>query len=111
LYPFAAAWLKNKSSETKWPFSKDPYHDAIDFGARAIDRLKAARGPWAFCGPVIRVDIFETEAGKLVVNEFESLEALVDAKGRGSDKLDGYMYTHCLNFWIEEIQAVFADIK
>jgi hypothetical protein len=44
--------------------------------------------PGAACCPVLRVDIFETQGGLLVLNEFESIEALTDAvRGSNCNKL------------------------
>lgn len=48
--------------------------DAIAFASQALKRLKAAVPSFLSDG-LVRVDIFCTLSGKLVVNEFESLEA------------------------------------
>ena len=55
-------------------YSTQPYTDVIVFAQNALDLLKA-RCPYAIIGQLFRVDIFCTSNGKLVVNEFESLEA------------------------------------
>ena len=44
------------------------------FAETALEMFKK-RCPYAIADGLVRVDIFENQAGKLVVNEFESLEA------------------------------------
>ena len=64
----------NNKGRGRKAYSKKPHTDVILFAQKALDLLKA-RCPYVLIGQLFRVDIFRTSNGKLVVNEFESLEA------------------------------------
>ena len=56
--------------------------------------------------PILRIDIMITQFGKLVVNEFESLEAYIHAGVRGSqqrDTLDSLSEQHLERFWYMQL--------
>ena len=55
-------------------FSSAPHTDLLKFAESALREFSAAC-PSALVGSMMRVDIFQTKSGKLVVNELESLEA------------------------------------
>lgn len=55
-------------------FSKPPHHKLLQFAYDAVQDLKNSC-PEFLCDGLVRVDIFQNEAGNMVVNEFESLEA------------------------------------
>ena len=118
-----------------------PYSRVFSFAKRALARLiSAAKGQVLFA-PVIRVDIMEQQCGKffkyisiyiynshiyhsltsvylcmkylgnLVVNEFESLEALVEAYGHGRHPKDQKTQHHFHVFWRRELQYVVDQLK
>ena len=66
--------------------------------------------------PTLRVDIMRTQSGKLVVNEFESFEALICASGQtqfdghtANTHTDTYMDTFNYDFWGEKIRQVLSN--
>jgi len=89
-------------------------HDIIAFAKEAKEILKQNSSAAACC-PLLRVDIFETQDRKLVVNEIESLEALVacarghlDCNGdRLSDKhTDSNVTTFRKVFFVDKIKQL-----
>ena len=76
--PFFA---KNHVQSEKDFFKFSPNQNVISFAQHAKDVLKR-NCPAAVCCPVLRVDIFETQCGTLVVNEFGNLDALVQKSGQ-----------------------------
>ena len=65
---------KPKSPPQSKVYSKYPHTRLMKFAEEAVVELKRACSS-AIIDGLVRVDIFETQMGKLVVNEFESLEA------------------------------------
>jgi len=55
-------------------FSKYPHIKIMSFAANALNEFSLSC-PFAMVDSIMRVDIFQTKSGKLVVNELESLEA------------------------------------
>jgi len=55
-------------------FSRYPHHEIMNFAAHALNEFSLAC-PFAMVNSLMRVDIFQNKSNKLVVNEFESLEA------------------------------------
>jgi hypothetical protein len=56
--------------------------------------------------PILRIDIMITQSGRLVVNEFESLEAFIPAGVRGpqqNDILNSKAEQHLERFWFYQI--------
>jgi len=66
-------------------FSSAPHTDLLKF-AESASREFSAGCPLALVGSLMRVDIFQTKSGKLVVNELESLEADHHCPNRGIKK-------------------------
>jgi hypothetical protein len=83
---------------------KERAQEIIDFAVAAVARLRASSGEEMVSDPLIRVDIMENQAGELVVNEFESLEAEHSARGQGRHKKDSLMYAYCVSFWESQIE-------
>lgn len=83
--PYLATNLKNHNSKDKIPFvdttDDQAFQRLVDFAKGAIADLRHALGPCACYGPIIRVDIMQMPSGDFVVNEIESLEALIDTQG------------------------------
>jgi hypothetical protein len=57
----------------------------IEF-AQHVKTIFKRNCPGAVCCPVLRVDVFESQSGKLLLNELESLEALADSTHSGNKK-------------------------
>ena len=55
-------------------FSIHPHTHLMSFAEYALNEFSLSC-PFAMVDSLMRVDIFQTQSGKLVVNEFESLEA------------------------------------
>ena len=66
------------------------------FAVTAVQQLKLACRS-ALTEGLFRVDIFQTKTGKLVVNEFESLEADYATK---EDKDRRKVYNYLTDYWI-----------
>ena len=59
--------------------------------------------------PILRIDVMITQSGRLVVNEFESLEAYIPAGVRGpqqNDILNSKVEQHLERFWINQISHI-----
>ena len=48
---------------------------------------------------ILRIDIFITQTGELVVNEVEGLEAYIPATGRNRGVIDSIAYTFINDYW------------
>lgn len=68
-------------------FSSPPHKRLFEFAEEAC-RILGERNPSAVLDGVVRVDIFQTSKGNLVVNEFESLEACTYSTGENEAKLE-----------------------
>ena len=68
-------------------FSQKPHTRVMNFAMEALQEFASAC-PNALVDSLMRVDIFQTNAGKLVVNEFESLEADHNCPNGEGDKLE-----------------------
>jgi hypothetical protein len=66
-------------------FSSKPHTDLLKFAESALRSFSAAC-PSALVGSMVRVDIFQTKSGKLVINELESLEADHHCSANGVQK-------------------------
>ena len=66
-------------------FSSVTNIDLFNFAESVLKEFSAAC-PAALVGSMMRVDIFQTKSGKLVVNELESLEADHHCPNRGMKK-------------------------
>ena len=114
-------------------FSHDT--DLFAFAIQAKAMLQA-RLPASLCTPVLRVDIMRMQSGlymicnnccrmllllisgKLVVNEFESLEAMIDASGQSglnSPRADSYtdarVSVFLEKFWISTISNTISSVQ
>ena len=68
--------------------------------------------------PILRVDIFQRQTGQLVVNEFESLEAMIDASGQRSQGLprvdpntDDNVRMFKQIFWEDKIKELLETVR
>ena len=76
------------------------------FACQAIDRLRSA-APFAITDGLFRVDIFQTAAGKMVVNEFESLDAEYQSSTPGAGEAT---YNFLENYWCRKIEKFCAVV-
>jgi hypothetical protein len=49
--------------------------------------------------PVLRIDVFITQTGELIVNEVEGLEAYIPAVGRKGHIIDNIAITFLNDYW------------
>jgi hypothetical protein len=68
-------------------FSQKPHAKLMSFAMDAVKELASAY-PNALVDSLMRVDVFQTKTGTLVVNEFESLEADQHSPHSDLEKLD-----------------------
>ena len=74
-----------------------------DFAEDAVRRLEIAV-PALQSSSMLRVDIMSLQCGRLVVNEFESLEA--GFSGQAKDEVETQEFLR--NFWVGELRKVVA---
>ena len=81
-------------------FSYHP-HTRLFAYAKKIKELYEARCPSSCTYPIFRIDVFISNTGKLIVNEIESLEALVQAKGGAVQvaQMDAETASFLQEFW------------
>lgn len=92
-------------------------NDLIGFAVHAKRRLKEAL-PASLCMPILRVDIMIMQSGQLVVNEFESLEAMTDVApqqtqlntGRADPNTDAKVNIFLEQFWAATIKVNFEHL-
>jgi len=83
------------------------YKPVYDFAKLARERYIKSVSNLVY--PVLRIDIMRTQLGKLVVNEFESLQATINAGVRGSTQricIDSRTNHHLEHFWKNEISRI-----
>ena len=81
-------------------FSFRPHTRLFAF-AKKVKELYQMRCSSCCSYPILRIDVFITNTGKLIVNEVESLEALIQAKGGNVQcaKLDAESIEFLEEFW------------
>ena len=84
------------SRETLFKFAEDAYQE-----------LKK-NCPYFCCEPMVRVDVFKTKDGRLVVNEFESLSANYGCANHNEELV---VYDYILNFWESKLRAFLYRIN
>ena len=106
--PFVAANPKNNGPDFR-TFADE--ETVIAFAKEALlDLQKSMRGCF-LQGPILRVDVMQMADGCLVVNEIESLEALIDAQGRRSSGsfTDSDVKTFLFEFWYKQLEAIVRE--
>ena len=105
--PFVATNLKNNGPDFR-AFADE--ETVIAFAKEALlDLQKSMRGCF-LPGPILRVDVMQMADGRLVVNEIESLEALlIDAQGRRSSFTDSDVKTFLFEFWYKQLEAIVRE--
>jgi hypothetical protein len=67
-----------------------------------MERFQSA-APFAITDGLFRVDIFQTLSGKMVVNEFESLDAAYDTASTGTYDYQALTYNFLQKYWQQKI--------
>jgi len=80
----------------------------MDF-AKKIKRILEERCPSMINYPILRVDIFISQTGKLYINEVEGLEALCEALGSPKRKaaLDARTERFMVDFWDFKLESFY----
>jgi hypothetical protein len=74
--------------------------DLLQFAQTALERLRS-NAPFAITDGLFRVDIFQTITGRMVVNEFESLDAEYQSKISGTDEAT---YSFLERYWYQKLK-------
>jgi len=74
--------------------------ELLQFAQTALERFRAA-APFAITDGLFRVDIFQTISGKMVVNEFESLDAEYQSTTSGTNEAT---YSFLERFWFQKLK-------
>jgi len=77
--------------------------ELLQFAQTALERFRAA-APFAITDGLFRVDIFQTITGKMVVNEFESLDAEYQSTTSGKNEAT---YSFLERYWFEKLKEYF----
>jgi len=88
-------------------FFKTP-ESFLHFAEMAVVCL-AKRCPGSHVEGLIRVDIMETATGNMIVNEFESLEAVYDTPHNASHQLAGCVKLFLMGYWVSVVEKAFQD--
>jgi hypothetical protein len=84
-------------------FSSAPHTELFKF-ARACNAMLSERCPeYINDGGLIRVDVMQRANGKMVVNEFESLEACWEGS---SDVVNFRVATNLQNYWCTKLNDI-----
>jgi hypothetical protein len=90
-------------------FSSPPHSSLFHFCEDAISLLRK-RCPESITDGIIRVDLFQNQEGRYIVNEFESLEAITYAGG-GRD-IDIHLSELKIIYWVEKVlQYVYERLQ
>ena len=95
---------KNPRPKGKAFINPFDYSRLYDFAKLAKSLYEKNVSP--LVSPILRIDIMITQTGRLVVNEFESLEALISAGVRGPQQQDiqnAKTEQHLESFWFRQI--------
>ena len=100
--PVYIAGISTGSSKSKNGVNRafSDFEELQKFAGQAVDRLRLA-APFAITDGLFRVDIFQTAAGKMVVNEFESLDAEYQSPASGTAEAT---YTFLEKYWYHKIE-------
>jgi hypothetical protein len=79
-------------------FSFEPHTKLAAFATK-IKNILEERCPNMCTYPVLRIDVFITQLGELIVNEVESLEAFIPAAGKKRHEIDQFSQNFLTEFW------------
>lgn len=84
-------------------FSFAPHTKLAAFATK-VKKVLEERCPNVCSYPVIRIDVFITQLGELIVNEVESLEAFIPAAGKGRHDIDQFSQNFINEFWKHRLE-------
>ena len=87
-------------------FTTSPHTRLFDFVRDAVRSLEATR-PGCLTKGLFRVDVFQTAAGELKVNEFESLEASYNSTSENESKVLHFL----IDYWKDMLMELIAIAK
>ena len=82
--------------------------DLFHFAETAV-RCLSKRCPASIDAGLIRVDIMETFSGNLIVNEFESLEAVFEPSGHECGEVGARLREFLLTYWVTVVTQAFEQ--
>ena len=102
---FKAAISTGSHSKSKYGINKAfaEEEELLQFAQTALERFRAA-APFAITDGLFRVDIFQTVTGKMVVNEFESLDAEYQSSTSGKNEAT---YSFLEKYWFQKLKEYF----
>jgi hypothetical protein len=80
----------------------------VDFAASALAQLDMNLPDQCILDGLVRVDVFRNNAGKLVVNEFESMEAVYTSTRAQSNE---HTFTFLTHYWECQIFEALAALS
>lgn len=99
---------KRSSGES---FSAYPHTTLFNFATAAIQRTKQNGCPGLITSGLMRVDIFKTMSGKLVVNELESLDAEYAPTSSKEQAFEHEITEFLCQYWNSQLSNCFIDRK
>jgi hypothetical protein len=104
------AQMATKSNKEKSCFKAFDKEEAMKFAQIVLDYAKSQLGSRLITEGLFRVDIFEAEPGKFVVNEFESLDADVYGTHKDCKGLEAKLRNDLVKYWSEVIHTEASPI-
>lgn len=104
---YLASINQSAKGVTHKAFSKHPHDNLKRFAQRAVAALKKAC-PETISDCILRVDIFQRSDGRLVVNEFESLEARFHSTDHAEET---FAISWLAEFWFNQINAALHQLS
>jgi hypothetical protein len=103
--------VKNHKRGKGWSFSCPPHTRILEF-AKMIRRVLEEKCSSMAHYPILRIDIFITQTGRLYVNEVEGIEALCEALGSPRMKiaLDARVSKFMLDFWDYKLETFYGAV-
>lgn len=95
------------SSKRANSFPGYPTASLAHFGATIIEKLRDSDEPFILDG-IVRIDVFKSNDGHLVVNEVESLDASFACgnKNRGDDRMRNYLE----DYWERKVYTCICEL-
>jgi hypothetical protein len=80
--------------------------DVMKFAEMAVLCL-SRHCPGSQVDGLIRVDVMETKHGNLIVNEFESLEAVYETPHNAGAEVEGHVKLFLMSYWVRKVECAF----
>ena len=88
-------------------FSFEPHTKLAAFAIK-IKNILEERCPHICSYPILRIDVFITQLGQLIVNEVESLEAYIPAAGKCRHEIDQKSQNFINEFWKHRLEYLLS---